>query len=73
MDLPPTQMPPLVERSMSANDIADPSAMTIEEAKQRLEYEKMLAAAEAKKQEMRREVDALRTKCVVRCGCGGGA
>jgi len=58
----PTTMPPLVERSLSANDIADPKAMTIEEAKQRLEYEKMLAAAEAKKQEMRREVEALRIK-----------
>ena len=55
-------MPGLVERSMSANDIADTQAMTIEEAKQRLEFEKMLAAAEAKKVEMRRDVEALRTK-----------
>jgi hypothetical protein len=42
------------------NDIDDPNAYSIEQAKQKSEYDKMMANAESKKQDMRLKVHQLR-------------
>ncbi len=46
--------------NVEVTDIDDPNAYSIEQAKQKAEYDKMMANAESKKQDMRQKISQLR-------------
>lgn len=49
-----------IDESSLPDDIEDPNAYSIEEAKQKAEYDKMMKDAEEKKREVRRHITKMR-------------